>query len=180
MNSYPVSTVFGFIPDFIDYCSDTTFNCFDPVPPCHSPLGLEFDSLWTITTNYYNIFNATGALVSDSTADLASAALSATASYKLVGEGSTQFPKADIWSRLTTWKFMLIQLIATMSRPPLSILVGVFTVVHLTSDPIGSMEDLMYKLEGCQQRAVYWRHEIQLIDGAAGIIPSKTGKEERK
>lgn len=178
MSTFSVSQVFGFLHDFIDYCTNTTFNCTDPIPPCQSSKRLDFASLWTITYNYYKLCGSDGAWLSESTVGLASAALTAAAAYEILGKGYTKFPKADIWSRLTTWKFPLIQLIATSPRPPLGKLVEVLTVLHLASDPICSIEDLLYKLEGCQRRAVYWQNQIRLRDVALQMTPIV--KEEKK
>lgn len=75
-----------------------------------------------------------------------------------------------MWSRLTTWKAPLIQLIATFPKPPLGYLVEIFVILHLISDPIGSIEDLLYKLECCQGRMIYWRHQVSLCYGKMGVM----------
>ena len=51
MSTLNISDVFGFLPDYLDYCTNHTFTCADPIPPCSSPKGMDFVSLWNITQN---------------------------------------------------------------------------------------------------------------------------------
>lgn len=177
--SNPISDVFGFLPNYEDYCTSLTFNCNDPIPPCSSPKRLDFGSLWQITENYFKLCKADGAWFSPATVSLATLALSATAAYQIAGRKYTPFPKADVWSRLTTWKFPLIQLIATFPRSPIGILVEVLTVLHLVSDPIGTMEDLLWKLESCKRRAEFWRDKIRASGIVFGSLDTDEDQEER-
>jgi hypothetical protein len=50
-----------------------------------------------------------------------------------------------------------------------------FAVIHLMGDPIGALEDLLRKFEGCQARAVFWqaqfnRHDIPSLQDD-GVTP---------
>lgn len=68
----------------------------------------------------------------------------------------TSYPAADIWARLTTWKFPLLQLIAVFPRPPFTLLAEFFVLVHLLGDPISTINNLLLKVASCQARAEFW------------------------
>jgi hypothetical protein len=73
----------------------------------------------------------------------------------------TPYPAADIWARLTTWKFPLLQLVAVFPRPPLTILAELFVLVHLLGDPISTTNNLLLKLASCQARALFWKDKFE-------------------
>lgn len=166
MSTYHVSQVFGFLPNFseLKYCTNSTFNCSDATPPCSSSKHLEFSSLWQITFNYYQLCRENGTWLYKPTKDVNSAALKREAAKVIAGIGETPFPRADIISRLTTWKAPLIQLLAIVPRPPFGFLDQMLTILHLGSDPISSIEDLLYKLDGCQRWTVFWQDQIRCRD----------------
>lgn len=193
MASFTISQIFGFNPDYLDYCPNgtypnTTILCSDPIPPCRNQKRLEFASFWTITDNYFHACKEEpgyGAWLSPSTVSLATAALSVTAASVIVGHGNglkkyTSFPKADFWNRLITWKFPLIQLIATFPRPTLGKLVEFVTILHLVADPIGSMEDLLWTLGRYNRRAGDWEELIREHDVSVNLQPDKEQKKQRK
>ena len=186
MSPHHVSQVFGFLPGFLEstYCDNAsknlTFTCNDTTPPCSSPERLEFNTLWNITTKYYGLCGPTGKWFYPTTTDFESVALTRKAAEAIVGTTKTPFHKADIISRLTTWKFPLIQLLATVPRPPFGGWVQALTVLHLASDPISSIEDLLYKLDGCQRRAVFWQKLIRDRDIKMQNVPPEREKFEDK
>ena len=139
---------------------------------------MEFNSLWAITTNYHKLCKEYGAWLVDPKAKLASAALSVDATNKIVSKGYTAYPSSDVWSRVGTWKVPLIQLIATLPRSPLGFIIESLIVLHLVSDPIGSMEDLLYKLEACQRGVVSWERKIEQWDTSAN--PTLSAKERQQ
>lgn len=179
MTSYDVSQVFGGAPDYLDHCDATTFTCETLRPPCNSTYGLNFTSLWDITASYFSICGKEGVWLSNSTKDSRTAALSWDATHDIVPQGFTPFPDADIWSRISTWKLPLIQLIAVVPKPPLGIFVQVLTVMHLISDPIGSMQDLLHRLESYRNEVVHWRRWIDRHHHVH-IDEYEDGKERRK
>ena len=80
----------------------------------------------------------------------------------LAGTGSwSLYHLGDIWARLTTWKFPLLQLIAIFPRPPLNWSGEVFAIVHLLGDPIGTIANLILKVRSNHIRALYWKSRIQ-------------------
>ena len=157
-----VADVFGFLPDYLNHCSATTFSCSDPISPCTSSKRFDFPSLWTITLNYWNVCKSEGAWFSSArpTTSNTSIALSNVVCKTLAGGWPTLYPAADVWTRLTTWKFPLIQLLAVSPRPPLGWKVELFVVAHLLGDPIGSLADVLWRIQTCQDRAVYWQTHI--------------------
>lgn len=69
----------------------------------------------------------------------------------------TPYAISNILTRLTSWKMPLLQLVAQFSRPPLSIAVEIFVIIHLMGDPIDTIWSLLHKISICQDRAIYWR-----------------------
>lgn len=86
----------------------------------------------------------------------------------IAGAEYKPYSTADIWYRLTAWKFPLFQLVATSPRPPLSFKVATFTVTHLLGDPLGTLTNLLRKYDGCQSRAIYW--QTQFCGRGASLI----------
>src|SRR2546421_3171407 len=145
-------------------CSQVEFNCTAPIPHCRNAKGFDISTLWTITLDYWNkcpdgpwLFKQPGA-VGPISGDVVS--LTHDACKAIAGPGWTKYPGSDIWNRLTTWKFPLLQLVATSPRPPLGFREEAFTIVHLLGDPIGTIADLLLKIDGCQRRAVFWQHQL--------------------
>ncbi|PVH84377.1 hypothetical protein DL98DRAFT_651609 [Cadophora sp. DSE1049] len=66
-------------------------------------------------------------------------------------------PPGDIWSRLTTWKFPLLQLVSVFPRPPLNFRTEFFVLSHLMGDPISTISNLLLKIASCQSRASFWK-----------------------
>ena len=85
------------------------------------------------------------------------AALTQAACVAIAGSDWAYYPAADIWTRLTTWKFPLLQLVASFPRPPLSFSVECFVIVHVLGDPIDTIKNLLLKMSSCQRIAKYWR-----------------------
>lgn len=143
----------------MSHCNDVNFTCSDLTSPCENPKHIDFDSLWEITTKYAKVCPQ-GAWLAPLGRTNESLALSRAAAYSIVGPGYTTYPKADIWTRLTAWKFPLVTLVALFPRPPLSVATQGLTMLHLTSDPIDTIEDLLYKLDSCQYQVILWQQKI--------------------
>ena len=137
--------------------SDISYNCENPWGKnCTSFKHFDFVSLWNYTlhiqeacANDSRLFLTKGEPVTRQNAGLNQAACVA-----IAGSDWTTYPAVDIWTRLTTWKFPLVQLIAAFPRPPLSLGVESFVIIHLLGDPIGTIKNLLVKLSNCQ----YWVH----------------------
>ena len=134
---------------------NTTYDCANPYPNCTSSLGFQFSSLWIISQNIYNAC-PTDWRIADPQVD----ALSDAACQEIAGSGWTYYPGADIWARLTTWKFPLLQLVAIFPRPPLSFRTEAFVLFHLLGNPVGTIKDLILKFATCQSRAEFWEHHL--------------------
>lgn len=78
----------------------------------------------------------------------------------IAGADWTVFPGSDIWTMTTTWKFPLLQLVASFPRPPLGLSVESFVAFHLLGDPVDSLWNLLLKLRDCQRRANFWRAQL--------------------
>ena len=83
--------------------------------------------------------------------------------YTRTSETDFEIVNRDIWTRLTTWKFPLLQLVASFPRPPLSFWVEFFVILHLLGDPINTMKNLLVKMLKCQEIAEYWRNECEML-----------------
>ena len=137
--------------------ANTSYSCNSPYPNCTNPHGFQFSSLWTISQNIYNACTSDWRLF-----DNQSPALSQAGCEQIVGSDDwTRYPGADIWARLTTWKFPLLQLVAIFPRPPLSFSSELFVILHLMGDPIGTIKDLLLKMASCQDRAARWVDLLQ-------------------
>ena len=134
---------------------NSSYSCDYPYPNCTNPLGFQFSSIWTISQNIFKacptdwrIFDQVGQAISEAACE------------QIAGFTWTYYPGADIWARLTTWKFPLLQLVAIFSKPPLSSKVGVFVVFHLLGNPVSTIRDLLLKFSTCQSRAQFWDYEF--------------------
>jgi hypothetical protein len=146
-------------------CLGSTFNCESPTPNCWNSARFDFPTLWNITQQYWEqcpggpwLFQKAGS-VGETT--LNKAALTNSICEHIAGASWEKYSNADIWYRLTTWKFPLFQLISNSPRPPLGFWEETFTIIHLLGDPIGSSTDLVRKLDSCQSRAGYWKYELE-------------------
>ena len=141
----------------------------DPGSGCAKPWGegctlggvFSFQTLWNVTQNIYQscandsrLFQGDGPPSSDSLS------LTQESCVAIAGPGWTLYPQADIWSRMTAWRFPLFQLVAIFPRPPLHFRYQLFVMLHLLGDPIDTISNLLAKLARCQQRALYWRYEF--------------------
>ena len=143
---------------------NNSYSCSNPWgEECTIKGKFQFVSLWNYTKNIQAACpNDTRLFLGNAqfaTADNAS--LTQEACVSKVGSGWTPYPVPDIWTRLTTWKFPLMQLVASFPRPPLSLTVEFFVILHLLGDPINTMESLLLKMSKCQITASYWKEECQ-------------------
>ncbi len=144
-------------------CLTTPVNCSTPLPLCTNSPRFDFPSLWAITQRYreacpdgpWLYHPVPGQAVLASEASLTNAACEA-----IAGKSWTKYAGADIWARLTTWKFPLLQLVATSPRPPLGFRIEVFVIFHQLGNPIGTIQDHLQKFQSCQRRATYWRERF--------------------
>lgn len=136
---------------------------------CESKENFDFTALGAITQNIFQACANDSRLFGtmDRLATLYNASLTQEACEAVAGAGWTKYPDSDIWTRLTTWKFPLLQLAASFPRPPLGPNVQCFVIFHLLGDPIDSLGNLLRKLRDCQRRARFWMAQF---DGPLRII----------
>ena len=143
--------------------SNISYNCENPWGKnWTSAKHFDFVSLWNYTLNIQE------ACANDSRLFLSkgepatrqNAALNQASCVAIAGSDWTRYPAVDIWTRLTTWKLPLIQLVAAFSRPPLSLEVEFFVIIHLLGDPIDTIKNLLLKLSNCQ----YWVHHWSSVE----------------
>ena len=148
------------------------YSCDNPYPNCTNPFGFQFSSFWTIT-------QAVAACPSDPRLfNAAEPSLTLAACINFAGTDSwTRYPTADIWSRLTTWKFPLLQLVAVFPRPPLTFGNGIFVLAHLLGNPVSTLKSLLLKFASCQMRAEHW---IARFDSDLKPLLKGDGEERRK
>lgn len=145
-------------------CLGAIFSCDDPTPKCRNSARFDFSTLWNITHQYWEqcpggtwLFRRTGEVGDVSDGEMS---LTNQVCEFIAGATWNRYSSADIWYRLTTWKFPLFQLISISPRPPLGFWEEAFTIIHLLGDPIGSSTDLLRKIDSCQSRAGYWKHQL--------------------
>ena len=146
--------------DCQDVPSHVTYNCSNPWGlGCTIRKGFDFISLWNYTLSIQRacptdsrLFRAVGGTTSPSNASLTQDACVA-----IAGGSYTVYPAVDIWQRLTTWKFPLVQLVFVFPRPPLSFWAESLVILHLVGDPIDTIRNLVLKLSTCQEFARYWQ-----------------------
>lgn len=144
--------------------TNTTYNCANPWGQgCTSDKHFHFASLWEYTKkiqracpNDTRLFVPHGGIAAPQNASLTQAACTA-----IAGPDWTYYSAADIWTRLTTWKFPLLQLVATFPRPPLDFWVECFVILHLLGDPVDTIKNLLAKISSCQVIAGAWRAECE-------------------
>lgn len=136
------------------------YNCTNPWGNnCTTIVGFDFARVWNITRNIqrYCPTDPRLFLAGNQPANISNAALTNEACERFAGKTWAYYPSADIWVRLTTWKFPLLQLVFTSPRPPLGLAVEGFVIAHLLGDPIGTIKDHLHVISNCQKRADYWR-----------------------
>lgn len=145
-------------------CLGAVFDCDDPTPTCRNSARFDFPTLWDITHQYWQqcpsgpwLFRQPGVAV-DAPEDEAS--LTNRVCEVIAGAAWKRYSNADVWYRLTTWKFPLFQLISMFPRPPLGFWEEAFTIIHLLGDPIGSSTDLIRKIDSSQSRAQTWKYTL--------------------
>jgi hypothetical protein len=162
-------------------CSKAVFNCTARTPNCRNVKGFDIPTLWSITLDYWDkcpdgpwLFKQPGTVgpISGEIVCLTDDVCKA-----IAGPEWTKYSSDKIWYRLTTWKFPLFQLVATSPRPPLSFLVEAFTIVHLLGDPIGTIADLLRKIDGCQSCATFWQDQLENNLAVIGDQKSELEKE---
>ncbi|KAH9223586.1 hypothetical protein DL95DRAFT_517706 [Leptodontidium sp. 2 PMI_412] len=144
--------------------STVIYDCVNPYPNCTNTAGFQFESLWIITKAIYD------SCPNDTRLFQSTEALTQEACEVFAGRSWTVYPKGDIWARLATWKFPLLQLVAVFPRPPLNFRTEFFVLAHLIGDPISTISNLLLKVASCQRRALFWKNRftgkdyIDLID----------------
>lgn len=145
-------------------CSDVpiniTYDCANPWGQnCTSDKHFHFPSLWRYTQNIQEACATDTRLFipNSGNASPQNASLNQLSCVAIAGRNWTYYPTADIWTRLTTWKFPLLQLVVSFPRPPLSFWVECFVIVHLLGDPIDTIKNLLVKMSSCQSMAKDWR-----------------------
>ena len=144
---------------------NSQYSCSNPWGEgCTSHGVFQFTALWRVTTGIFQACaNDTRLFGRDEPAlSLDAAALTQEACEAIVGRSWTWYPEADIFARMTSWRFPLFQLVATFPRPPLNLKVNMFVMVHLLGDPIDTIRNLLIKLHECEQRAQFWRQQFEL------------------
>ena len=159
--------------------NNATYNCSNPYPNCTSSLGFQFVSMWPIIQNIYNACPTDWRIFDSQTGTI-----SEKACEELFGPSWTRYPSADIWLRLTTWKFPLLQLVAIFPKQPLSLKVEAFTIVHLLGDPISTLHGLLLKFSTCQSRAEFWKwclssYDLPSLIEDQGLGPRYTNLEKK-
>lgn len=150
--------------DCKDVPTNLTYSCNNPWGQnCTSDERFQFTTLWKYTQSIQKacatdprLFIPPGGIASPQNASLTQASCAA-----IAGSDWKYYPPADIWTRLTTWKFPLLQLVASFPRPPLSLWVDCFVIIHLLGDPIDTIKNLLAKMSTCQRGAEYWRGECE-------------------
>lgn len=142
--------------------SSSSFSCENPYPNCTNSASFQFASLWVITQAIASCPNDTRLFKSQPMLTDASCRLFT--HRKAWPKSWTPYPAADIWARLTTWKFPLLQLVAVFPRPPLSFWVEFFVLVHLLGDPTSTTNSLLLKMASCQARARFWKSEFENVE----------------
>lgn len=151
-------------------CSNVPTNaindCENPWgPDCSSQAGFQMTNLWSYTKHIQ------GACANDSRlflggksfASAENASLTQESCRAIAGSGWTYYSSPDIWNRLTTWKFPLLQLVASFPRPPLSFAVEFLVILHLLGDPVDTIRNLLAKICACQRMAEHWKKQCQVL-----------------
>lgn len=162
----------------------STTDCTSPWGVnCTSQKKFEFTALWTITQNIFQACSNDSRLFRtiDRLPTLNNISLTQEYCEAVAGADWTKYSGSDIWNRyceavagahwtrqsgsdisnrLATWKFPLLQLVASFPRPPLGLNVECFVIFHLLGDPVDSLWHLLLKLKDCERRAKFWRAQF--------------------
>jgi hypothetical protein len=139
--------------------STKTYNCSNRVfLECVNVVGFDFPALENITQKIqqYCPTDVRLFLTNNLPATADDAALTLETCKKFAPEPWTKYNNETIYSRLQTWKIPLFQLALSTPRPPLGINIGIFVLVHLMGDPIGTIKDLREKLSQCDKFAAHF------------------------
>ena len=100
---------------------------------CQSKQPFNFTVLWNITQCIHNADLNDFRLFSRANGPHPSKDPSLTyeACVDIAGDNYHFYEGSVIWTRLTTWKFPLLQLIALFPRPPLNLEAEFFVMAHL-------------------------------------------------
>ena len=130
---------------------------------CLSKEPFDFINLWNITQCLNNTNPNDSHLFSAGNGSNPSPYPSLTydACLDIATQDYNPYPASIIWTRLTTWKFPLLQLVALFPRPPLNWKAEFFVMAHLLGDPIDTIKNLLLKLETCQKATDYWRLSVR-------------------
>ena len=136
---------------------NTTIDCSHPwAEGCTSKLRFEFPSIWNFTQRIYERCPTDPRLFKAANGT-SLPALTKDACEHIAGSDFNYYQSSVSWTRLTTWKFPLLQLLATFPRPPLGYLSQLFVMAHLLGDPIDTIKNLLLKLSICHSRAQKWK-----------------------
>lgn len=136
---------------------NSTFDCSSPwAPDCTSRYGFDIYSLWNITQRINascpsdpRLFQPNGAATGP--------ALTRAACEQIAGSGWKFYDNSVWYTRLTTWKTPLLQLVAQFLRPPLALSTQFFVMNHLLGDPIDTIQNLLLKIARCHEKAKEWQ-----------------------
>ncbi|MCJ1439280.1 hypothetical protein MMC27_008672 [Xylographa pallens] len=135
--------------------TNVSYDCQNPYPNCTTSY-FGFDILYAVGQEIYNACPTDWRIVNQQPE-----AISGQACKQIAGNSWTYYSAADIWGRLTTWKFPLLQLVAIFPKPPLSSKVEAFVICRLLGNPVGTLRGLLLKLATCQDRAEFWKHTLE-------------------
>ena len=124
-----------------------------------SPIGFDLRNLWEKQEAIHNArdsgliyFNGYYALTREKCKDLVG------------GSGSSPYDFASWFTRLTTWKVPLVQLVFLFPRPPLDLSSEIFVLVHLVGNPINTIWSLIIKISRCQAAVIEWQSRLSTIN----------------
>lgn len=138
---------------------NASYSCTNPWGQhCTNAKDFDFNSLWNYTLSIQKACASDSRLFIDrgTSATPNNAALTQAACVAIAGSPWHMYPTADIWSRLTMWKFPLLQLVASFPRPPLGRRIEFFVIIHVLGSPIDTIKCLLLKLSNCQASANRW------------------------
>lgn len=142
---------------------NTTIDCSRPwAEGCTSKLHFEFPSIWSFTQRIHERCPTDPRLFKAANGT-SLPALTKDACEHIAGSNFNYYQSSVSWTRLTTWKLPLLQLLATFPRPPLGLLSQFFVMAHLLGDPIDTIKNLLFKLSKCQSRAKTWKGRKKLF-----------------
>jgi len=168
--------------DCSDVPSNVTYDCANPWGVnCTSKFHFDFTSLWNYTekiqaacANDTRLFLPQGGFATAQNASLTQESCAV-----IAGSGWTHYSAPNIWNRITTWKFPLLQLVASFPRPPLNFTVECLVILHLLGDPIDTIKNLILKISTCQHTATHWKKRYETLLKASAQDQSERSREER-